>query len=70
MNLSDLVRSECDRYRAECNFTPSERAVFDLRVADESIVCISMKLNMSESAVNARIRKIKQKIDRISTEKA
>lgn len=38
-----------------------------MRVADESIVKISMELNMSESAVNTRIRSIKEKIKKVQT---
>lgn len=69
MNLSDFIKSECDHFREECNFTPSERAVFDMRVADDSIVKISMELNMSESAVSARIKSIKQKIAKVLAKK-
>lgn len=65
MKLSGLVRSECEHYRQECNFTPSERKVFDMLAADDSIVKISMALNMSESAVNTRIKNIKRKIRRV-----
>jgi DNA-binding CsgD family transcriptional regulator len=65
VDLTDFIRSECDHFREECNFTPSERAVFDMRVADDSVVKISMELNMSESAVYKRIRRIKKKINKV-----
>lgn len=65
MKMTDFILSECDRFRRECNFTPSERKVFDMLAADNSIVEISMTLNMSESAVSARIKSIKQKIGKV-----
>lgn len=65
MKLSGLVRAECEHYRQECNFTPSEREVFDMLVADDSIVKISMTLRMSESAVSTRIKNIKRKIRKV-----
>lgn len=36
-----------------------------MRVADDSVVKISMELNMSESAVYKRIRRIKKKINKV-----
>lgn len=66
MNIKNgLTAIECDRLRRDCNFTPQEMDVFDLRVRDKSIVEISQKLNMSEATVNRRIRGIKDKIVRV-----
>ena len=48
-----------------CNFTRDEREVFDLRVKDHSRVEIAMKLGMSESTVDRRIRNIKKKIHKV-----
>lgn len=66
MNLrTDLTALECDRFRRDCNFTPQERQVFDLRVQDKSIVEICLALNMSEATVSRRISGIKKKILRV-----
>lgn len=66
MNLKNgLTAIECDRFRRDCNFTPQEMNVFNLRVRDKSIVEISQNLNMSEATVNRRIRGIKDKILRV-----
>lgn len=48
-----------------CNFTPDELAVFNLRVKDHSRIEIAMKLGMSESTVDRRIRGIKRKIHKV-----
>lgn len=66
MNIkTGLVKAQCDRYREECNFTDSERAVFDLRVKGFEIVAISGRLNMSETTVSRRLKAIKKKIAQI-----
>lgn len=66
MNIkTEFTEPECDRFRQECNFTPQELAVFDLRVKDSTIVQIQEKLNMSESTVNRRIKSIKAKIHKV-----
>lgn len=48
MQLSDLTRPEAEYFRKECNFTPTERRVFDLRVSDKSIMETQIKLGMYE----------------------
>ena len=66
MNIrTEFTEPECERFRSECNFTPEERAVFDLRVKDNSLVQIQDKLKMSESTVTRRIRNIKKKIAKV-----
>lgn len=66
MNLKhEFTAPECDRFRAQCNFTDDERAVFDLRVRGKSRVEIADRLNMSTATVDRRIRSIKRKIDRV-----
>lgn len=65
MQLSDLTRPEAEYFRQECNFTPTERRIFDLRVSDKSIVEVCMTLSLSESAVNRKIRCIKAKMARV-----
>lgn len=66
MNIrNEFTEPECDWFRAVCNFTPEERAVFDLRVKDKSRIQIAMQLKMSESTVDRRIRGIKKKIHKV-----
>lgn len=66
MNIrTEFTEPECDWFRAVCNFTPEERAVFDLRVKDKSRIQIAMQLKMSESTVDRRIRGIKKKIHKV-----
>lgn len=66
MNIkTEFTELECEWFRQVCNFTPQERAVFDLRVKDSTIVQIQERLNMSESTVNRRIKSIKAKIHKV-----
>lgn len=66
MNIkSEFTARECDYFRMQCNFTPEERAVFDLRVRDESVVKIADSLNMSQRTVDRRLASIKKKILRV-----
>lgn len=66
MNIrNEFTEPECERFRDVCNFTPDERAVFDLRVKDKSRIEIAIALKMSESTVDRRIRGIKKKIHKV-----
>lgn len=65
MGLAEFTARECDYFRAACNFTAPERAVFDLRVRGCSIVEIAMALHISTSTVDRRVRAIKRKIERV-----
>lgn len=63
-NLKTLTVPECDRYRAGCNFSSAERAVFDLRAQGMMIYQIAAVLHMSESSVSQRLRSIRRKMRR------
>ena len=66
MNIrNEFTEPECERFRRECNFTPEELRVFDLRVKDHSLVEIQLALGMSEATVTRRIRNIKKKIIKV-----
>lgn len=71
MNIkNEFTEPECERFRRECNFTEDERAIFDLRVKDKTIIQIQEELskqnrNMSEATINRRIKAIKRKIDKV-----
>lgn len=65
MILKEFTELECEYFRKNCNFTPDELAVFNLRVKGCSVVETYLALNMTESTVNRRIRDIKRKIIRV-----
>lgn len=65
MILKEFTEPECEYFRKNCNFTPDEMAVFNLRVKGCSIVETYIKLNMSEATVNRRINAIKKKIIKV-----
>ena len=65
MRLYELTEVECERYRRDCNFTDSERAVFDLAVRGRSRVKIALSLAISTATADRRIRGIKNKIQRV-----
>lgn len=67
MNIkTEFTRQECERFRRDCNFTPEERAVFDLAVQNYSNTAIGMKLGMSPRTVDRRISAVKRKIIKVS----
>ena len=66
MNIrNEFTEIECARFRRDCNFTPDELEVFNLRVKDKSLVEIQIALGMSEATVTRRIRNIKKKIIKV-----
>lgn len=66
MNLrTEFTEPECEWFRQVCNFTRDERDVFELRVRDHSRVEIAMKLGMSISTVDRKIKGIKRKIHKV-----
>lgn len=66
MNIkTEFTRLECERFRRDCNFTPEERAVFDLAVQNKSNVQIGLELGMSQATVSRRIKAVKRKIVRV-----
>lgn len=67
MNIkTEFTEPECENYRRKCNFTPEERAVFDLAVQNYSNIAIAMKLGMSPRTVDRRISAVKKKIIKVS----
>lgn len=66
MNIkTEFTRLECDRFRRDCNFTPEERAVFDLAVQNKSNIQIGLELGMGQATVSRKIKAIKRKIIRV-----
>lgn len=62
--LYDLIRPEIEYYVRECNFTPSERKLFDLRLKGASLEEIAEEMNISLSTAKRIHRKVKIKIAR------
>lgn len=66
MNIkTEFTEPECENFRLKCNFTPEERAVFDLAVQNLSNVAIGERIGMSQRTVNRRISSIKRKIIKV-----
>lgn len=64
----DFTRSELNYILENANFTEEQEKIFRLlthRLGRQSIVSISMIMNMSESTVKRRIKQIKNKILRL-----
>lgn len=64
----DFVKSELEYILENANFTEEQEKIFKMltgRRGRESIVCIAMKMNISESTVKRRIKQIKSKILRL-----
>lgn len=64
----DFTKPELDYILTNANFTDEQEKIFKMltdKHGRQSIVCISMRMNMSESTVKRRIRQIKNKILRL-----
>ena len=64
----DFVKKEIEYILENANFTEEQEKIFKMltgKQGRQSIVCIAMKMNMSESTVKRRIKQIKNKILRL-----
>lgn len=64
----DFTKFELDYILENANFTDEQEQIFKMLTGKrgrESVVCISIKMNMSESTVKRRIKQIKSKIKRL-----
>lgn len=64
----DFTKKELDYILENANFTYEQEKIFKLLTSKDgrqSIISISLKMNMSESTVKRRIRDIKNKIKRL-----
>ena len=64
----DFVKKELDYILENANFTEEQEKIFKMltgKQGRQSIVYISMQMNMSESTVKRRIKQIKSKILRL-----
>lgn len=70
MNLKEFTNVECEKFRRDCNFTPEELIIFNLRVQDITLVAILERLNemdipMSPRTLDRRLSAIKKKIVKV-----
>lgn len=65
MRISAFTTPELDRYRALCNFTPAESALFELRAGGVSLEECSDTLGYSISTIGRLSQKVNAKIHRV-----
>lgn len=66
----NYTKDEVKYIKDKCYFSKEEEQILDLRLENNlTIEGIAFKMKMSTSSVNRRIRKIKDKIDKIMEQK-
>lgn len=65
MKLSKLTKPELEEILENANLTEDEQIVFDLLSKGKTITEISLEISVCERTVNRRIKKIKNKINRL-----
>lgn len=61
----DFTRQEIAEIKSKIYLSEEEEKILDMRLLEYSITQISLKLDMSESTVNRRLKRIKNKIKRV-----
>lgn len=65
MKFSELTNIEIEKILKDCNLTEDETEIFVLSSKGKSITEISYYCSVSERTVNRKIKKIKEKINKI-----
>ncbi len=65
MNINSFTLPELNYFRANCNFTRDERALFEYRVQEYSLEECAELMNVSVSTVKRISRKVNNKIIRV-----
>lgn len=65
MKICSFTRREIEYLRKECNFTPAEKELFDLRSMDVPLELCAEKMNVSLSTAKRISRRINAKIIRV-----
>lgn len=65
MKICSFTRREIEYLRKECNFTPVEKELFDLRSMDVPLELCAEKMNVSLSTAKRISRRINAKIIRV-----
>ena len=63
--LSSLTKPELEELKENCGFTDIERTIFDMLRNDKSSQYIANKLYLSVPTIDRKIRKIRDKIERL-----
>lgn len=65
MKIYDFTVPELDFFRAQCNFTTEERALFDMRSANIPLEQCAENMNVSLSTIKRISKKVNSKIIRV-----
>lgn len=63
--MFDFTKEEYERLKKELMLNDELSKILEMKIKGESIVAISLALNMSERTVNRRIKTLKRKITKI-----
>lgn len=63
--MFDFTREEYERLKKELMLNDELSKILEMKIKGESIVAISLALNISESTVNRRVKLLKKKITKI-----
>ncbi len=63
--MFDFTREEYERLKKELMLNDELSKILEMKIKGESIVAISLALNLSESTVNRRVKLLKKKIMKI-----
>lgn len=66
MKFSELTKPELDKIIENANFTEEEKRIFKLLAKGKTITEIAMSVSASDRTINRKIKKIKEKIERLS----
>ena len=65
MKIYDFTVPESEYFRAQCNFTPEERALFDMRSLNIPLEQCAENMNVSVSTAKRISKKVNSKIVRV-----
>ncbi len=64
-NMFEFTREEFEEICKKAMLNEELTKIFEMKIKDYSNTKIAMEMNMSESTVNRRIKKIKRKIKKV-----
>lgn len=63
--MFDFTKEEYERLKEELMLNEELSKILEMKIKGESIISISLALNISESTVNRRVKLLKKKIRKI-----
>jgi len=63
--MFEFTKEEFDEICKKAMLSNELKEIFELKIKDYTIIQIAMKMNMSESTVNRRIKLLKKKIMKV-----